>query len=133
MGDRPTPCPGRAWPRAVALLAGVVIGAAGMWAFVGPGSFYDAVATFPPPNVHFVRDLGAFQVGLGAVLLLATVWSDALAASLAGVAVGSGFHLAGHIIDRGRGGNPVLDIAALAVLTAVLAAAAVWRGRQVGR
>lgn len=122
-----------AGPRIVAGAAGVGLVGFGAWAFLGPLSFYEAVAAFPPPNVHFLRDIGAFQIGLGAVLLLALVSSDALLGSLAGVAVGSAVHLVGHLLDIDRGGRPVRDITLLSLLTVVLAAGAVLRRRELRR
>jgi hypothetical protein len=41
---------------------------------VDPRSFFTALAAFEPYNQHFIQDIGAFQIGLGAVLLLAGVW-----------------------------------------------------------
>jgi hypothetical protein len=43
----------------------------GAWAFADPESFFDEVATFEPYNQHLIQDVGAFQIGLGAVLLIA--------------------------------------------------------------
>jgi hypothetical protein len=40
---------------------------------VDPRSFFDTLTAFQPYNQHLLQDLGAFQVGLGVVLLLA-VW-----------------------------------------------------------
>jgi hypothetical protein len=48
----------------------------GAWAFVFPRSFYDHVATFEPYNRDFLHDIGAFTIGLGAVMLLALVLED---------------------------------------------------------
>ena len=48
----------------------------GLWAFVDPRSFYDALATFKPYNKHFLHDIGAFQIGIGAGLYAATRWRD---------------------------------------------------------
>jgi hypothetical protein len=89
----------------------------GLWAFSSPASFYDAVATYPPYNPHFIRDIGAFTLGLGGGLALGLWVRDALAAVLGGSAVGGGFHVAAHVIDREQGGSlaDTLGLAALAV------------------
>lgn len=110
--------------RWVTLLGGLVFLLFGAWGFVEPRSFFDAVAVFEPYNAHFVRDIGAFQFGLGAVLVLIVVASDAHAAALLGVAAGSGLHAVGHVIDRELGGTPATDIPTFAVIALVLA----WAG-----
>jgi uncharacterized protein YjeT (DUF2065 family) len=99
----------------------------GLWAFVAPQSFFSAVATFEPYNAHFIRDLGAFQVGFGAVLLLAVVVRDALLASLVAVGVGAVLHLLAHFIDHDLGGNPEVDIPVFALMAVLLVAAAIVR------
>ena len=42
----------------------------GAWALIDPASFYAHVATFPPYNRHFLHDVGAFNLGIGAALAL---------------------------------------------------------------
>lgn len=119
-----------AFPRATAMVAGLFLLAAGVWAFIAPHSFYDALAVFPPYNQHFLQDTGSFQIGLGAVLLLAVAApGDGLAVALLGVAVGQAAHTVSHVIGRDLGGNPSTDIPLLAILTVLLAAAGVaqWR------
>ncbi|MEX2628017.1 MAG: hypothetical protein WD225_14130 [Ilumatobacteraceae bacterium] len=108
------------WVRWVAVLgaAGFVI--LGLWAFLAPASFFDTLATFEPYNVHFIRDIGAFQVGLGAVLLLVTLLPDARAGALLGVGVGGALHAVGHVLDRDLGGSPASDIPTFTLLTVVL-------------
>ena len=101
----------------------------GVWAFVAPRSFFDNAATFEPYNTHLIRDIGAFQLGLGAVLLLGVWVRDALLAALAGVAVGAVAHLVGHIVDRDAGGQPVVDIALFGLIAGLLVVATVVRAR----
>lgn len=96
----------------------------GVWAFVAPASFFDNIAMFPPYNEHLLHDVGAFQVGLGAVLALAVVGWPALAATLGGVAAGSVLHAVAHVIDRDQGGRDS-DPIGLALVAAVLVVAAV--------
>ena len=132
---RSTRSPSRAgtFPRAVAVLAGLFMLALGVWAFIAPQSFYDAVAVFPPYNQHFLQDVGSFQIGLGAVLLLAVAApGDGLAVTLLGVAVGQAAHTVSHVLGRNLGGNPSTDIPFFAFLTVLLAAAGVTQWR-VGR
>lgn len=95
----------RAFAKAVAAIAAVVYLAGGCWAFFAPESFFENIATYPPFNEHFVHDLGAFQLGIAAGALAALVLSDALAAGLAAVAVGSLAHGISHLVDHDHGGN----------------------------
>jgi hypothetical protein len=123
---------GHCFPRVVAIVGGVAFVALGVWAMVDPDGFYDGVAVFEPYNQHFVQDIGAFQVGLGAVLLLAgiAVRADALAVALLGVEVGAALHVVSHLVGRDLGGTPEMDIPTFAVLAVLLLAAGAVRWRQ---
>ena len=96
----------------------------GVWAFVAPRSFYDRVAEFPPYNVHFVHDIGAFSIGLGLaiVLVLADRWHP-LRSVLVAVGVASVVHVASHVIDYDIKPS-VSDIAGLSLFTALTFVAA---------
>jgi hypothetical protein len=98
---------------------------------LAPEAFFEAVATFEPFNAHLIRDVGAFMVGLGAVLLLAAAKpaADALAVALCGVGVGAVAHTLSHVVDRDHGGTPAVDIPFWVVLSLLLlwAGAARWR------
>jgi hypothetical protein len=120
------------FPRVVAVLGGVSFLASGLWAMVGPESFFEMVATFEPYNPHFVQDIGAFQIGLGAVLLLASIptRTDALAVGLVGVGIGSVAHTVSHVIGRDLGGTPELDIPLTALMSLLLLVGGLWRWRQ---
>ena len=122
---------GRRVPRAVAVIVGLGFVALGVWAMVDPRSFFDALARFEPYNQHFLQDIGAFQVGLGAVLLLAGVPARAngLAVALVGVGVGAALHVVSHVVGRDLGGPPATDIPSFAALAALLLAAGVFRWR----
>lgn len=111
----------------VAIIVGVMLLVAGLWAFVAPAAFFESAATFEPYNAHLIRDIGAFQVGLGAVLVLAVVIPDALLAALAGVGAGAVFHLLAHVIDHDLGGDPAVDIPTFGLVAVLLIAAAVSR------
>jgi uncharacterized protein YjeT (DUF2065 family) len=116
-------------PKIIAVVVGVAFVVFGIWAFFAPESFYETLATFEPFNEHFVRDIGAFQIGLGAVLLLGAYLRDALLVVLTGAAVGSVFHLVGHVIDRDLGGDPVTDIPFFSIMAVALIAGAIIRSR----
>lgn len=116
-------------PRAVAIVAGISFVGLGAWAMLDPASFFATIASFEPYNKHFVQDIGAFQIGLGAVLLLAGASSqpDALVVALVGVGVGATFHFLSHLIGGEHGGVPERDIPLFGLTAAVLVAAGAWR------
>jgi PPOX class probable F420-dependent enzyme len=101
-------------------LLGLLTAAVGVWALTGPESFSESVNF--PPHEHFVHDVGAFQLGIGMTLLLATVWADALALALAGYLLGAVAHTVTHLLDAELGGRAAQT--ALIGLLAVLAGVA---------
>lgn len=126
MGDTRS---GRArFVRWVTILAGAGFAIFGVWAYAAPASFYDTLATFEPFNTHFVRDIGAFQIGLGAVLLLSLLRTSTASVVLGGTGIAAALHAAGHVIDRDLGGSPTSDIPTFAVLAVALLVAA-WLAR----
>jgi hypothetical protein len=104
----------------------------GAWAFADPASFYDAVALFPPYNRHLLHDVGAFQVGLGTALVLGLAGASGLRVALWATAVAAVLHAVSHFVDRDLGGRET-DPLALTLVAAVLVAAALATGREVGR
>ena len=111
---------------------GLVSIAAGLWAMLGPHSFYDQAATFPPFNRHFIHDIGAFQIGLGSCLLAALALDDALLVVLMGNALGALAHFAGHVADRSIGGQSS-DPFTFGVLALVIVVLTVVRWRALSR
>ena len=99
----------------------------GSWSFLDPRSFFEQLAHFAPYNVHFLHDVGAFQVGIGATLAIA-LWrrTDAIFAALGGAGVGAAFHVAAHIRDHDLGGG-VRDTMGLAVVAALPLIGAAWK------
>ena len=120
-------------PRVVAVVGGAGFVAAGVWAMLDPRSFFEAVARFEPYNQHFLQDIGAFQVGLGIVLLLAGLSgrADGLTVALVGVGVAAALHTVSHLVGRDLGGVPGRDIPTFAVIAAILLVAGGWRWRHV--
>lgn len=119
-------------PKYVAVGLGAVFLFLGLWAMSLPQRFFDTLAAFDPYNQHFVQDVGAFQIGLGAVLVLASLVAntDALAIALFGVGIGSAAHTVSHLIGVDLGGNPGLDIPTLIVISLLLLGAGVSRWRH---
>lgn len=119
--------------RLVALGAGLTFTGFGLWAFVDARSFYEQLATFPPFNRHLLHDVGAFQIGIGSILLFASFWANSLAAALSGAAIGAVFHFAAHVLDRNVGGkdsDPVV-FGVVALVLILGAVAEVGRSRNV--
>lgn len=115
--------------RGIALLGGLFFVGLGLWAFFDPRSFYEQLATYPPYNRHLFHDIGAFQVGIGAALLLALTWKDALAVAFGGAAAGSVVHAISHFIDKDLGGKDT-DPWFLSFLAAVILIGLVARRRS---
>ncbi|MDQ3690596.1 MAG: hypothetical protein M3406_11300 [Chloroflexota bacterium] len=120
-------------PRATAVGAGLAFVLLGGWAMLGPTSFFESVARFDPYNQHFLQDIGAFQIGLGAVLLLAGVLAgaDALATALVGAGVGAALHVVSHVVGADLGGNPATDIPVFTAIAILVLAGGVIRWRSV--
>ncbi len=98
-----------------------------------PAGFYESVAAFEPYNAHFIQDIGAFQLGLGATLIVAAfLTGDALTAALLGVGVGAMAHVVSHLLSLDSGGTPVLDVPSLSLLAVLLLVGGVMRWRQLG-
>ena len=101
----------------------------GFWALVAPVNFFDNIGHFPPYNRHFLHDVGAFQIGIGAALLFALAWrDDAILAVLGGAAAGAGAHEIAHIVDSDLGGRDS-DPFTLGIVAVILIATFVWRLR----
>ncbi|MGH9212311.1 MAG: PPOX class F420-dependent oxidoreductase [Acidimicrobiales bacterium] len=88
---------------AMATLAALFMIVAGVWALADPASFADLVDF--PEHEHFLHDLGAFQVGIGLMLVLALIWRDPPAVALAGFVVSNTIHAVNHGIDLDLGGR----------------------------
>lgn len=120
------------WVRVTALAGAAGFLGLGVWALVAPRSFFTSLATFEPYNPHLLHDIGAFQIGIGAVLLLAAFPErlNGLAAALLGSGVGAAVHVVSHIMDADLGGTPSTDIPTLSLLAIVLLAAGVTHARS---
>ena len=124
------PSPTSRFPLLTATLAGGFLVAFGVWAMFAPVSFFDQVATFEPYNRHLIQDIGAFQIGLGLVLLLGAMLADSMATALIGVGIGSLAHTGSHLLGLDLGGRPELDIPAFGGLGLLLLVAGWVRFRS---
>lgn len=109
----------RLLPRIATAVCGLAMVVFGVWALRWPISFA-ALIDFPPYNEHLLHDVGTFQIGIGASLLLALVCPDALTVALGGFIVAGGLHTFNHGIDLPLGGHPS-DPWALGALVVVAA------------
>ncbi len=118
--------------RVAAAIGAVAFLPFGAWAMVAPRSFFDAVATFHPYNQHLVQDIGAFQLGLGVVLLIAALrpTTDALGVALVGCGIGAAAHVVSHVIGHDLGGKPATDIPTFTLVAVILLAAGARRLRR---
>lgn len=114
-------------------LIGVYLVVFGGWAFLFPDSFWRVIVLIPAYNQHLVHDVGAFQAGLGAALLL-PLWPalrrGLLVAILANL-VQTALHTVSHLEDLALGGSPgaVAFLGAQAVVLLAAAVAEVRWGR----
>ena len=115
----------------VLVVAGLAQLLPGLLAFLAPGASSDAIAGFPPRNDHVLRDLGAWQIGLGAIAL-AGARRPAWHAPLLGLlALQYALHAVSHVIDV-NDSDPAWQgpvTLALQVLGALLLAALALRER----
>lgn len=125
----PIGTPARVYVVTITALIGLLTTGIGVWCLIDPHSFAQVVAF--PAHEHFVHDVGAFQVGLGITLLLALIWSDALATVLVGYIVANTVHTANHVVDLDLGGSP-FQAWALGAASVLLIVALVLRLRQLG-
>jgi hypothetical protein len=115
--------------RVIWVLAVAVFVVTGVWPFVSPDTFFDAVVAFPPYNAHLMRDIGVFTLGAAGALVAAMRFKDTLLVALIGASTAALAHVVAHVVDSDLGGNPT-DIPGLAVLAAILVAGTVVRMRE---
>lgn len=90
----------------------------GLLAFLAPGAFYDLLAPYPPENEHLSKDLGAWQIGLGAAALIAARRPAWRVPMLGVLALQYGLHTVSHAIDV-SGSDPAWNGPAVLVLQAL--------------
>jgi hypothetical protein len=75
--------------------------AIGAWLAIGPDSFVDEIAAFGPADHHFLRDIAAFQAGIGIALLAAVGRPPWRVPVLFAALVQSALHTINHLFDIG--------------------------------
>lgn len=114
---------------ALTAVVGAVTAGIGVWCLIDPNSCADAVGF--EAHRHFLHDVGAFQLGLGVILMLALIWGDALATVLAGYILANSVHTVNHVIDLDIGGS-VAQAWILGAVSVALVPAFVLRLHQLG-
>lgn len=104
----------------------------GAWALIDPTSFYAKVASFPPYNRHFLHDVGAFNLGIGAALGLGLTRWPGHRVALWAAALASVLHAVSHFLDQGLGGHSS-DPLLLSLIAAALLAVAILDTRRPDR
>jgi PPOX class probable F420-dependent enzyme len=125
----PLSTPARVYLVTLTVLVGAATAGIGVWCLIDPSSFADVVGF--DSHEHFLHDIGAFQLGLGVTLLLALIWSDALATALAGFIVANTVHTVNHVMDLDIGGSAA-QAWVLGAVSVALVVAFVLRMRQLG-
>lgn len=120
------------FPWWTAVGAGLFFVGAGLWALVSPESFFEQAAAFEPYNQHFIQDIGAFQIGIGAVLLIAAFdrRGDALSTALLGSGVGAAAHVISHLVGTDLGGRPEVDIPSFTIVGGLVLAGGIVHRRR---
>lgn len=118
--------------RLLVAVAALALVASGLFALLAPETVFNLLAVYPPYNRHFIHDIGAFMLGLGACLGFALSLTDALLVVLAGNAVAAVAHFVSHLVDRELGGLPT-DPAAFFLFAVLMVGLTIWRARRVGR
>lgn len=119
----------------VVAIAGALHILVGLAMLLAPMWFFVTIGTFPPFNRHYTGDMGAFQLALGAGLLLAAR-APARQRLLIGIAAaGNLIHLLNHAYDallsRASLGFWLADSGPLLVLTlALMLVSAGWLDRD---
>jgi hypothetical protein len=138
----------RDWLRGGLLLLAASALTVGLWALLAPRAFYedfplpgrDWVSTLGPYNEHLVRDVGALNLALGVLLVLAAVLLErrlvqvSLVAYLVYAVPHFVFHLTtGHAFSLGDNLANMLTLGIAVLLPLILLAFVGLRGEQTPR
>ncbi|HEX8086097.1 MAG TPA: hypothetical protein VF529_17520 [Solirubrobacteraceae bacterium] len=86
---------------AVLIVAGVTQILVGVLALFAPGAFYDLLASYPPENRHFLKDLGSWQIALGAIAIYGARRADWRVPLLGLIGLQYLLHTGAHVVDAG--------------------------------
>lgn len=117
--------------RPLLIVAGVYHLGLGLFQFAAPRQFYDAVATFPPYNAHFLRDVASIFLATGIVLLIAAARRSWQVPVLSLVVIQYAIHVIAHIVDFGKADTTGVASASLVSL-AIIGLILFWLLRVAG-
>jgi hypothetical protein len=93
-----------------------------------PQWFYNTLATFPPFNRHFMGDVGAFGLGIAALLFCAALEPKAHAWALCCAALIGFTHGANHVFDCVLSGCTMQHFALDSLPHLLLGGSSLWAG-----
>lgn len=99
---------------AVLVVAGATQLLAGLLALLAPGAFYDSIASYPPENGHFIKDLGSWSIALGLVAIYGARRADWRVPLLGLIGLQYALHTGSHLIDAGEAEEGWMDVFAIA-------------------
>ena len=105
----------------------------GLLALLAPGTFYDLIATYPPENAHFAKDVGSWQIALGLAALLAIGRPALRPLMLVVLALQLALHAISHAIDVELADPEAMGWATLVALVAGALALGALAVREHGR
>lgn len=112
----------RPWARAAVFVAGLFYALAALLMFAAPAWFYENIGHFPPYNRHYIGDVAAFTLPLGAGLMWAARDSGGYRLLVAVGLAASALHVGNHVVDAR--GEPLqhwlVDVGPLVLLGAAL-------------
>ena len=123
MRDQEHPQRGRLALRPLLFVLGGYHLAVGVAMAAAPRDFFDKIASFPPYNDHFLRDVASFYAALGIVTLIAAARRSWQVPILGFTVIQYALHIVNHVIDVGdtvEGWHGAANVAALAVLAALV-------------
>jgi hypothetical protein len=111
--------------RAVLLVAGIFQVATGLLALIAPGTFFDEIGRYGVENLHYVGDVGAFNLAAGVGLLVAAQRPSWRVPILAVGAVWFAAHAINHAFDIDEARSDARGLADT-LLLALGAAGSAW-------
>lgn len=108
--------------------------ATAIWMLLAPRSFFDQIGPFGAYNVHYLRDVAAFQGGIG-IALIASLRLRALRPGAVCALFGAtALHAINHIVDISAvpGSNADLADALLVTLSSLVAGWLLWATSRAG-
>lgn len=99
--------------------------ATSLWMIAAPQSFFTHIGPFGPFNGHYLRDVAAFQAGIG-LALLASVWVRPLRpGAVCALLAASALHGINHFVDinaaNGDSSADVIDAISITLSVFVIA------------